>query len=368
MTETIISFIVSVPVLSVLMALVAPSVSTSARFFTMAFAAANCLAPIDSRAETNAGRPVGIAEMAIAVPSSSRSCSGVPRIAPTMTMNATAVHAMIPRTLVSESSSFCSGDRVRVTEVSIVAIWPIWVCIAVAVTTIAAVPRVTEVFWNSMLVRSPRATSVPASAPALLATGALSPVSAASCVSRVADRMMRPSAGTRSPASRSTMSPGTRSTAGTSATSRSRTTLACGICIFASASTLARAASSCRTPSTTLSTTSSATMIAVDTSPMIRLTTVTAISMRFIGSRIWSIAIAHTDGGFSPAIRFCPYRDRRAAASDLLSPRSASLSIAVTTWAASCANHGCALSVEAGGRCSTVLAVSVIGRPLFTRG
>ena len=37
-------------------------------------------------------------------------------------MNATAVHAMMPSTFVSEPSSFCSGDRVRVTDVSIVAI------------------------------------------------------------------------------------------------------------------------------------------------------------------------------------------------------------------------------------------------------
>ena len=37
-------------------------------------------------------------------------------------MNATAPQAMMPSTLVSESSSFCSGERVRVTEVSIVAI------------------------------------------------------------------------------------------------------------------------------------------------------------------------------------------------------------------------------------------------------
>ena len=73
MIETIISFIVSVPVLSVLIALVAPSVSTSVRFFTTALASASCLAPIDSRPETNAGRPVGIAEIAIAVPSSSSS-------------------------------------------------------------------------------------------------------------------------------------------------------------------------------------------------------------------------------------------------------------------------------------------------------
>ena len=45
MTETIISFIVSVPVLSVLIALVAPRVSTSVRFFTTALASASCFAP-----------------------------------------------------------------------------------------------------------------------------------------------------------------------------------------------------------------------------------------------------------------------------------------------------------------------------------
>ena len=43
--EAIIWFIVRVPVLSVLMALVEPSVSTSVRFLTIAFAWASCLAP-----------------------------------------------------------------------------------------------------------------------------------------------------------------------------------------------------------------------------------------------------------------------------------------------------------------------------------
>ena len=60
----------------------------------------------------------------------------------------------------------------------------------VAVTTIDAVPRVTDVFWNSMFDRSPSATSGPGSTPASLPTGALSPVSAASCVSSVAERRM----------------------------------------------------------------------------------------------------------------------------------------------------------------------------------
>ena len=88
----------------------------------------------------------------------------------------------------------------------------------VAVTTIAPVPRVTDVFWKSMSVRSPSATSSAGSAAASLATGALSPVSAASWVSSVAERMIRPSAGTMSPASTSTMSPGTTSRAGTCTT------------------------------------------------------------------------------------------------------------------------------------------------------
>ena len=125
----------------------------------------------------------------------------MPADRPTITMNATAVQAMIPRTFVSVPSSFCKGDRVRVTEVSIVAICPIWVCMPVPVTTITAVPLVTEVFWNSMFDRSPSATSPAGSDRASLATGALSPVSAASWISSVADRMIRPSPGTMSPAS-----------------------------------------------------------------------------------------------------------------------------------------------------------------------
>ena len=71
MERTIISFMVSVPVLSELIALVAPRVSTSVRFFTIALAAASSLAPYASIAWTNVGRPVGIAEIAIATPSSS---------------------------------------------------------------------------------------------------------------------------------------------------------------------------------------------------------------------------------------------------------------------------------------------------------
>ena len=87
------------------------------------------------------------------------------------------------------------------TEVSIVAIWPIWVSMPVAVTTIVAGAAgdrgVLEQHVRPVAERDVRAGEHAAS----LATGALSPVSAASCVSSVAERTIRPSAGTMSPAS-----------------------------------------------------------------------------------------------------------------------------------------------------------------------
>ena len=204
-----------------------------------------------------------------------------------------------------------------------------------AVTTIAPVPRVTAVFWNSMFERSPSATSAPGRVAAALPIGALSPVRAASCVSSVAEWRIRPSAGTMSPASSWTMSPGTTSTAGTSSTEPSRTTFACGTCMLASASMLARAFSSWREPSTTFSRISRATMMPVDTWPITTLTMVTAISMMFIGSRSWARATSQTEGGGSPVIWFGPNRASRSAASAPVRPASASDRADATTSSAS---------------------------------
>ncbi len=176
----------------------------------------------------------------------------------------------------------------------------------VAVTTIVAVPRVTDVFWKSMFERSPSATSGDGSTAASFATGALSPVRAASCVSHVAERTSRPSAGTMSPASSCTMSPGTRSTAGISVTSPSRRAFACGTWSLDSASTLALALSSCRVPRMTFKRISNATITPVETSPIRKLTTVTATSMMFIGFMNCPAAIAHVDGGSSAVISFGP--------------------------------------------------------------
>ena len=97
---------------------------------------------------------------------------------------------------------------------------------------------------------------------------------------------------------------------------------------------------------------SSATMIPVDTSPMTKLTAVTATSMMFIGSRSCSIATCQTDGGFSPVISFGPWRDRRAPASVWVSPWVASVSRAATTAASSCANQAAGSWPGLGGCCS----------------
>ena len=212
------------------------------------------------------------------------------------TMTATALQAMTPSTLVSLSSSRCSGDFVFSTDDSSVAMLPICVVMPVAVTSIVPVPRVTDVFWNAMLARSPSGTSSSASVITSLPIGVLSPVSAASCVSIVAVRSSRPSAGTMSPASSSTMSPGTSSCAGICTRAPSRRTRDCGSCMVASASTLLRASISCRAPMTTFTTTRNPTMSAVEPCPIAALTAATATSMMFIGSRSCASTTDHTDG------------------------------------------------------------------------
>ena len=216
---------VSVPVLSVLMALVAPSVSTSVRLRTIARSSASWRAPCDSIPCTKVGRPVGIAEIAIATPRSIKSLKASPRTRPAATTIASAVHATTPSHFVRPSSCCWSGDFVRVTDCSRPAILPTSVFMPVPVTTRLAVPRVTDVFWKSRSVRSPSAASS-ATAVASLAIGALSPVSAASCVSRLVERTMRPSATTMSPASTATRSPGTTSVAAMLTSAPSRTTRA----------------------------------------------------------------------------------------------------------------------------------------------
>ena len=262
----------------------------------MALALASCWAPMASMDCTKVGMPVGMAETAIEMPSSIRASKLKPRTSPTTRISARVAHATIAIFLVRSSSCSCSGERVRETSLSMEAIRPTSVLMPVSVITIVAVPRVTDVFWNSMLDRSPRAMSAPSSPAGSLPTGTLSPVRADSCASSVADSRMRPSAGTMSPASTCTTSPGTRSDAGRSVRLPSRITRACGTWRLASASTLARALSSWLVPITTLSRTRAITTAAVEPCPITMLTTATASSIRVMGSASWPSAIRRTEG------------------------------------------------------------------------
>ena len=90
-------------------------------------------------------------------------------------------------------------------------------------------------------------------------------------------------------------------------------------------------------------------MIPVDTSPIAKLTAVTAMSMMFIGSRSCSSATCQTDGGASPVISFGPLRASRAVASVWVRPWSASVPSAATTAASSCANHASGSWATLGG-------------------
>ncbi len=225
---------------------------------------------------------------------------------PKMRMIATATKASRPNTLVMPSSSRCSGDLVRLVAVTMPAIRPISVLLPVAVTTNTVVPRVTWVFWNTRLVRSPSAVSPAGSVCGSLGTGALSPVSAASCTSSVAEEMIRPSAGTTSPASSRTMSPGTSLVDSICSTWLERRTRACGTCSLASASTLARAFSSWLVPIITLNSTRPSTTRAVAIWTMAKLAPTTNSSMMFIGLASCSRATAHTLGGGSVGSSFGP--------------------------------------------------------------
>ena len=159
------------------------------------------------------GNPDGIEEIATVIASRITCELGRPRSTAITTMMATAAQARIASRIVRERSSFCSGDFSGVTLLSIPAILPISVPVPVATTRHLAVPRVTEVFWKTIDVRSPKGVSGSGTAAGPLSTGALSPVRPLSTISREADSRTRPSAGARSPGSRRNTSPGTRSTA-----------------------------------------------------------------------------------------------------------------------------------------------------------
>ena len=253
---------VRVPVLSELMAEVEPSVSTERRRLTMAPAAASVWVPMDRIAVTTAGRPVGIADTENAMAVRSSVSNGTLRRSPIPIEASSATPAMTRIWLVSFSSWTVSGVFSSLETWSMPLMWPTSVCMPVAVATIVPAPRVTWAFMNAMSTLSPSAASA-ATVSTCLGTGTLSPVRADSSISRVAARMIRPSAGTRSPASTLTMSPGTISSMGISWSSPPRRTLALTIIIFCRAATLADALPSWLRPIPALSSVSRMSMMPV---------------------------------------------------------------------------------------------------------
>ena len=137
---------------------------------------------------------------------------------------------------------------------------PISVSTPVATATPAPCPAATIVPEKAMPLRSPSAASA-GTAASLFSAATDSPVSTASSIRRPRALMSLRSAGTRSPASISTMSPGTISAAATLARAPSRTTLALGEIMLRMAASALSALPSCTKP-TMAFTTTTATMTA----------------------------------------------------------------------------------------------------------
>ena len=173
--------------------------------------------------------------------------------------------------------------------------------------------------------RSPRGTSVLSMVSASLDEATLSPVSAASSISSVAVTKRRPSAGTRLPASISTMSPGTSSSASISMAWPSRRTRAMFFIIFVSAARLASALDSPRMPNTALKIVSTTSMIDVRTSRVTtRLSTAAPSRMICMKSLYWRRKACKPDSFFVAASSLRPYCCKRCCASAALKPLAGS--------------------------------------------
>jgi len=220
--RAVISFMVSVPVLSVAIWLTLPRVSTAESCLMMAPRAASREAPIARVNATTAVRPSGMVATASETAVISSSVQESPRRRPSTKTIATTTSAATVSSWASWSILRCNGVWSFFTSFNSTAMPPTAVPMPVSVTTMVARPRVTRVFMKSMLVRSVSGSSASSRAGIVFPTGSDSPVRVASATCKPAFSMMRPSAGTESPASRSTMSPGTRSENCTSSSVPSR--------------------------------------------------------------------------------------------------------------------------------------------------
>ena len=225
-STAVIWFIVSVPVLSELMAEVNPRVSTDGRSFTIALRLARSTPPMERIICATVGRASGMAAMASEIAAVNRSSQARPRARPSANITIIVRPAAAAIHRVSRFISVVSGDSSRAVAESIPEIFPTSVPAPVPVTIIVPLPCVTGVFMNAMFTWSPGPSSPAGSVSVPLAAGVLSPVSADSSICKALAAMMRPSAGTSSPAAISTTSPTTTCSAGITDSDPSRRTRA----------------------------------------------------------------------------------------------------------------------------------------------
>src|SRR5664280_2240554 len=308
-TRAVIWLRVSVPVLSVQMCEVQPSVSTAASRLTIAPWRASRVAPMARVNATTAGRPSGMVATARDTAVRNSSVNDWPRSSPRTKTTSTTAPASAVSVRASWSIWRCSGVRSDLAPASNPAMAPIWVPVPVAVTTKTARPRVTMVFMKTMSMRS--ASGVPESATAAvsLATGSDSPVRVASCTSSAITCSSRPSAGTRSPASITTTSPGTRSAASSSSRTPSRRTRHRASVMSRNASRLASALRSCTKLMAALNTTTARITTGVSHSRDTAALTAAA-TMRTTTSRSWNgRSMARQTGSWAASgSRFGPNR------------------------------------------------------------
>ncbi len=250
--RAVISLRVSVPVLSVQMTEVAPSVSTAGSLRITALRPAMRRTPIASVMVITAGRPSGIAPTASATTAISASSQANERASTAKANNSTEKTKTVAVKRWAKLSIWrSSGVVMASTDSSSALILPISVRRPVATTIPVAWPAAISVPENAMLLLSPSAASA-ATSPSAFSAATDSPVSGASSTSTPRARTSRTSAGRRSPASSSTTSPSTSSRTGSCRRSPARRTTACGAIMPAIAASACSALPSCTKPTVAL--------------------------------------------------------------------------------------------------------------------
>jgi len=241
------------------------------------------IAPRDSVTETIIGSSSGVRPTASATANRNDSNTGRCCAAFTSSTNSTSRMVSrrinVPKAWVPRSKAVAGGRTASVSAISASAVsWP------VCTTTTRPLPLTTEVPIRTTFAAAVISVAVSAKT-ACFSTGYDSPVSIAWLTKRSRASIMRPSAGTRSPAASDTTSPGTRSAIGTSRGCPSRQTVARTATVLRRRSTARPARYSCTKSSSTLISTISVMTTKLRTSPRKAETTDAASSTSTSGLR-----------------------------------------------------------------------------------